>query len=103
MLRIRRDDNVIVMAGKDKGKTGKVVRVFPKDSKAIVEKVNVVKKAVKKSDIYPQGGYIEIEKPVSLANLMVVDKKSNKPTRFQAKVLKDGSKVRIAKKSGETL
>lgn len=103
MLRIRRDDNVIVMSGKDKGKTGKVVRVFPKKSTAIVEKVNVVKKAVKKSDIYPQGGYVELEKPVSIANLMVVDKKTSKPTRFQAKVLKDGTKVRIAKKSGETL
>lgn len=103
MLRIRRDDNVMVMAGKDKGKTGKVVRVYPKDNKAIVEKVNVVKKAVKKSDIYPQGGYIEIEKPVAIANLLVVDKKSTKPTRFQTKVLKDGSKVRVAKKSGETI
>lgn len=103
MLRIRRDDQVVVMAGKDKGKTGKVVRVFPKDAKAIVEKINVVKKAVKKSDIYPQGGYIEVEKPVSLSNLMIVDKKDNKPTRFMAKVLKDGSKVRVAKKSGETI
>lgn len=103
MLRIRRNDSVVVTAGKDKGKTGTVVRVFPKKSTAIVEKINVVKKAVKKSDIYPQGGYIEIEKPVSIANLMVVDKKSNKPTRFQSKVLKDGSKVRVAKKSGETI
>lgn len=103
MLRIRRDDNVIVMAGKDKGKTGKVVRVFPKKNTAVVEKINVVKKAVKKSDIYPQGGFIEIEKPIALASLMVADKKENKPTRFQTKVLKDGSKVRVAKKSGETI
>src|SRR5882757_5031392 len=101
MLRIRKDDQVMVMVGKDKGKTGKVVRVLPKDFKAVVENINVVKKAVKKSDTYPQGGYVEIEKPVSLSNLMLVDKKSNAPTRFKAQMLKDGGKVRIAKKSGE--
>lgn len=103
MLRIRKDDHVMVMVGKNKGKTGKVVRVMPKKSKAIIENINVVKKSVKKSDTYPQGGYVEIEKPIALSNLMLVDKKSNKPTRFSAKVLKDGGKVRIAKESGETL
>ena len=103
MLRIRRDDTVIVMAGKDKGKTGKVVRIIPKINKAIVENINVVKKAVKKSDTYPQGGYVELEKPVSLANLMLVDKKSNKPTRFSVKVLKDGSKERVTVASGEVI
>ena len=96
MLRIRRDDTVMVMAGKDKGKTGKVVRVLPKVNKAVIENINMVKKSVKKGDTYPQGGYVEIEKPVALANLMLVDKKSNKPTRFTVKVLKDGSKERIA-------
>ena len=103
MLRIRRDDTVIVMAGRDKGKTGKVVRVFPKTNKAVIENINVVKKSVKKSDTYPQGGYVELEKPVALANLMLVDKKSSKPTRFLVKVLKDGSKERIAQSSGETI
>ena len=103
MLRIRKDDHVMVMAGKYKGKTGKVARVLPKVRKAVVENINVVKKAVKKSDTYPQGGYVELEKPLSLSNLMLVDKKSNQPTRFTAKVLKDGGKVRIAKKSGETI
>ncbi len=103
MLRIKKDDQVIVMVGRDKGKTGKVVRIYPQDNKAVVENINVVKKAVRKSDIYPQGGYVELEKPVSLSNLMLVDKKTNKPTRFSAKVLKDGSKVRIAKLSGETI
>ena len=103
MLRIRRDDTVMVMVGKDKGKTGKVVRVLPKDNKAIIENINVVKKAVKKSDTYPQGGYVELEKPVAMANLMLVDKKSSKPTRFTVKVLKDGSKERIALASKETI
>ena len=103
MLRIRKDDQVMVMVGKDKGKTGKVVRVYPKAWKAVVENINVVKKSVKKSDTYPQGGYVELEKPIALSNLMLVDKKAGKPTRFTAKVLKDGGKVRIAKASGETV
>jgi large subunit ribosomal protein L24 len=103
MLRIRKNDTVMVMAGKDKGKTGKVVHVFPKTLKAVVENINVVKKSVKKSDTYPQGGYIELEKPVSLANVMLVDKKSNKATRFSVKVLKDGAKERIALSSGDTI
>jgi len=103
MLRIRRDDTVMVMAGKDKGKTGKIVRVLPKSHKAVIENINVVKKSVKKSDTYPQGGYVELEKPVALANLMLVDKKSNKPTRFTVKVLKDGSKERVALVSKEVI
>ncbi len=103
MLRIRKNDEVMVMAGKDKGKSGKVVRVIPKIGKVIVENINVIKKAVKKSDTYPQGGFIELEKPVALANLMLVDKKTKKPTRFKVSVLKDGGKIRIAKASGETV
>ena len=103
MLRIRKDDTVMVMAGKDKGKTGKVVRVIPKANKAVIENINVVKKSVKKSDTYPQGGYVELEKPVALANLMLVDKKSNRPTRFMVKILKDGSKERIALVSQEVI
>ncbi len=103
MLRIRRDDIVMVMAGKDKGKTGKIVRVLPKTNKAVIENINVVKKSVKKSDTYPQGGYVELEKPVALANLMLVDKKSQKPTRFTVKVLKDGAKERIARTSKEVI
>ena len=103
MLRIRRDDTVMVMVGKDKGKTGKVVRVIPKANKAVVQNINMVKKSVKKSDTYPQGGYVELEKPVALANLMLVDKKTTKPTRFSIKVLKDGSKERIAFASKEVI
>ena len=103
MLRIKKDDQVIVMVGKEKGKTGKVVRVFPQENTAVVENLNVVKRAVKKSDTFPQGGFVEKEKPIALANLMLVDKKDNKPTRFQSRVLKDGMKVRVAKINGETI
>ena len=103
MLRIKKDDQVMVMVGKEKGKTGKVIRIFPQENAAIVENLNVIKRSVKKSDTFPQGGFVEKEKPMALANLMLLDKKDNKPTRFQAKILKDGVKVRIAKKSGETI
>jgi large subunit ribosomal protein L24 len=103
MLRIRRDDTVMVISGKEKGKTGKVIKVFPKDGRAVVETINVIKKAVRKSDAYPQGGFVEMEKPIHLSKLMIVDKKTNKPTRLGAKVLKDGNKVRISKESGEVI
>jgi large subunit ribosomal protein L24 len=103
MLRIKKDDQVLVMVGKEKGKTGKIVRIFPKKNTAVVENLNMIKRSVKKSDTFPQGGYVEKEKPIALANLMLVDKKDNKPTRFKAKVLKDGGKVRVALKSGETV
>lgn len=103
MLRIKRDDKVLVISGKEKGKAGKVVRVFPKENRAVVESINVIKKAVRKSDTYPQGGYVELEKPIHMSKLMLVDNKTSKPTRIGAKVLKDGSKVRISKKSGEVV
>jgi len=103
MLRIRRDDTVMVISGKEKGKTGKVVKVFPKENRAVVETINVIKKSVRKSDTYPRGGFVEMEKPIHLSKLMIVDKKTNKPTRMGAKVLKDGSKIRISKESGEVV
>ena len=103
MLRIRKDDHVFIMTGKDKGKTGKVVRVIPEVSRAVVENMNIFKKAVRKSDKYPQGGFVEMERPIHISNLMLLDKKTNKPTRLGAKVLKDGSKLRVGKKSGEVV
>jgi large subunit ribosomal protein L24 len=103
MLRIRRDDKVIVISGKDKGKTGKVIKIFPALRMAIVENINLVKKAVKKGDQYPSGGFIDLEKPIHISNLMLIDPKSNKPTRKKIEVLKDGGKIRVSKKSGETI
>ncbi len=103
MLRIKRDDKVIVITGKDKGKTGKVIKVFASENQVVVENINLMKKAVKKSDQYPNGGFVEVERPVHISNVMLADPKANKPARFKADVLKDGSKVRISKKSGETI
>ena len=103
MLRIRKDDSVVILTGKDKGKTGKVVRVIPELSRAVVENINIIKKAVRKSDKYPQGGYVEMERPIHISNLMLLDKKTSKPTRLGVKVLKDGTKMRVGKKSGEVI
>lgn len=103
MLSIKKNDQVVIIAGKDKGKIGKVLKINPKSSKAIVENVNIIKKAKRKTQQDQQGGFMEIEAPIHLSNIMLLDKKTNKPTRFGASILKDGSKVRISKKSGEVI
>ena len=103
MLRIRKNDIVKVISGKDKGKTGKVIKVFTAAKTVVVENVNLLKKAVKKSDQYPQGGFIDVEKPLHISKVMLLDPKTNKGTRSRVNVLKDGTKVRISKKSGETI
>jgi len=103
MLRIKKNDKVMVISGKDKGKTGKVMKMVTGQDKVLVEKINMVKKARRKTQQDQQGGFVEIEAPIHISNVMLVDKKTNQPTRFGVKVLKDGSKVRISKKSGEVI
>ncbi len=103
MLSIKKNDIVYVIAGKDKGKTGKVLRVFPKKNRVIVENINIVKKARRRTQQDQQGGWVEIEAPIHISNVMLLDKKTNKPTRFGVSILKDGTKVRISKKSGEVI
>ena len=103
MLRIKKNDRVMVIAGKDKGKTGKVLRVFPKVERALVESINLVKKAKRKTRQDQQGGFVDIEAPIHLSNLMLMDKRTNKATRFGVSVLKDGSRIRISKETGEAI
>ena len=103
MLRIKKNDRVMVISGNDKGKVGKVIRVFPKQSRLVVENVNVVKKAKRKSQKDPQGGFIDFEAPIHFSNVMLVDKQTNKPSRYGASILNDGSKIRISKKTGEAI
>ena len=103
MLRIRKDDTVIVTSGKDKGKTGRVMRVMPVQSKAIVENINLVKKAKRRTQQDQKGGIIEIEAAIHLSNLMLLDKQSNKPTRFKVETAKDGTKIRLSKESGAAI
>lgn len=103
MLLIKKNDQVMVIAGKDKGKAGKVLKVFPEEQRVIVENINIMKKAQRRTQENQQGGFLEVESPIHISNVMLLDKKVNKPTRFGVKVLKDGSKVRISKKSEEVI
>lgn len=101
-MHVKKGDKVMVISGKDKGKTGVILAAFPKQSRVLVEGINVVKKHAKPSQVNPQGGIISQEAPVHVSNVMPVDPKSGEPTRVGYKTV-DGKKVRVAKKSGEVL
>lgn len=101
-LNIKKGDNVIVISGENKGKTGKVLKVLVEKERAIVEGVNIVSKSTKPSAKNPQGGIQKVEAPIHISNISLIDPKSKKPTRIAVK--RDGKKkVRIAKKSGEEI
>lgn len=102
-LHIKKNDTVVVLAGEDKGKTGKVLKVLVEKNRALVERVNMVSKSTKPSAQNPQGGIVKQEAPIHISNLSLVDPKSGKATRVGIKVTEDGKKVRIAKKSGEEI
>ena len=99
--RLQRDDQVTVIAGKDKGKSGRVLRVDRKKARVLVEGVNIVKKAMRKKRENDRGGIIEIEAPIHISNVMLLTK-SGKPSRIGYRV-ENGVKTRIAKKTGEQL
>ena len=103
MLHIRKDDVVMVITGKNKGKTGKVLFVYPKRDRAVVENVNIAKKAQRPTQQSPKGGIIEMENSLHLSNLMLIDRKSSKPTRVGMKILKDGTKTRISRRTQEVI
>lgn len=103
MLRIKKNDQVIVIAGKDKGKTGKVLQILPKQNRALVEHINMIKKSQRRTQENQQGGFVDIEMPIHLSNIMLIDKKTNKGTRFGAQIQKNGQKVRVSRRSGEVL
>jgi len=100
-LKIKKGDRVIVLSGKDKGKTGEVTKSFPKDAKVVVSGVNVATRHKKPSQVDPQGGLERIEAPLHVSNVAHVTA-DGKPTRVRFEV-KDGKKVRVAVKSGETI
>ena len=102
-LHIKKNDTVVVLAGEDKGKTGKVLKVLVEKNRALVEGVNMVSKSTKPSAQNPQGGIVKQEAPIHISNLSLVDPKTGKATRVGIKVTEDGKKVRIAKKSGEEI
>ncbi|MCU0587394.1 MAG: 50S ribosomal protein L24 [Syntrophobacteraceae bacterium] len=101
--RIKKNDVVQVIAGKDKGKTGKVMRLVPKKDRAIVEKINMVKRHMKPNQQSRQGGILEKEAPIAISNLMLVCSKCTDPTRVGYKILDDDRKVRFCKKCGEVV
>ncbi len=101
MQKIRKGDKVVVLAGKDKGRTGEVLRMMPKDDKAVVRGINMVRRHQRQSQSQ-EGGIISKEAPIHVSNIAVADPKDGKPTRVGFEV-KDGKKVRVAKRSGATI
>jgi large subunit ribosomal protein L24 len=102
-MKIKKNDNVIVLTGKDKGKTGMVKLVMPKENKVIVVGINRMTKHTKPSQTDPQGGRKQIEAPIHASNVALIDPKDNKATRVGVKTAKDGAKTRYAKRSGEVI
>lgn len=102
-IRIKKGDTVQVLAGKYKGKTGKVVATHPFDNKVTVEGINIVKKHVKPNNAYPQGGIIDLTKPMWVSKVAVIDPESKKPTRIGLKLDDKGNKTRVYKKSGKEI
>ena len=102
-MHVVKNDVVKVLAGKYAGKTGKVLKVYPKNNRIIVEGVNIIKRHTKPSQKSPQGGIVEKEGPIHASNVMVICGKTNQPGRVAHKFLEDGTKVRISRKSGEIL
>ena len=101
-MKVRKGDKVVVLTGKDKGAKGEILKVFPAESRVLVKGVNMAKKHQKPSAA-GAGGIESIERPIHVSNVALVDPKTDKATRVGYKVLKDGKKVRVAKRSGETI
>lgn len=103
MAKIKKNDNVKILTGKDKGKTGKVLAVFPEKERALVQGLNLVKKHMRRTKEDQQGGVIQKESSISVSNLMVVCQKCSSPTRIGFSALSDGTKIRICKKCKELI
>ncbi len=103
MLKIRKGDLVQVIKGKDRGKSGKVLRTLLSNKRVIVEGVNLVKKHKRQTRQDQQGGIVSVESPISISNLMYFCKRCNKPARLGAQVLKDNTKLRICRSCKETV
>lgn len=100
MQKLKLNDSVVILTGKDKGKTGKIKNINWKTNRVLVEGVNMVKKAMKPTQQNPQGGLVDIEKAVHISNVAIADPKSGKPTRVKVQE-KNGKKVRVAKSGAD--
>ncbi len=103
MFRIKKEDTVQVMTGKDKGKKGKVLKVIPEKGRILVERINLVKKHMRRTREDQKAGVVEKESLLNISNVMLLCKHCNKPTRIGAKKLNDGSKARLCRKCGEVI
>jgi large subunit ribosomal protein L24 len=102
-IRLKKGDTVVVLAGKYKGKTGKITAVHPKENKVTVEGINIVKKHMKPNRTNPQGAIVEITKPMWASKVAIVEPTSKKPSRIGYTIDKDGNKTRVFKKSGKEI
>jgi large subunit ribosomal protein L24 len=102
-MKVHREDTVLVLTGKDKGKKGRVIRVFPKQEKVLVEKINMAKRHTRPTQQLPQGGIVEKEMPVHVSNVQLICPKCGKSTRAAQKILASGQKNRACKKCGEIM
>ena len=102
-IRLRKGDTVVVLSGKYKGKTGKVVATHPTENKVTVEGINVVKKHQKPNREHPQGGIVEITKPIWVSKVAVVEPTSKKPSKIGYTLAKDGAKTRVYKRTGKEI
>lgn len=102
-IRLKKGDLVEVLSGKYKGKQGKIAMTHPTQNKVTIDGINVVKKHVKPSQIHPQGGIVEITKPIWVSKVAIVDPSTKKPSRIGYKLENDGSKIRVFKKSGKEI
>jgi large subunit ribosomal protein L24 len=102
-IRLKKGDTVVVLAGKYKGKTGKVLATHPSENKVTVEGINIVKKHVKPNRANPQGGIVELTKPMWVSKVAIVEPTSKKPSRIGYSLAKDGTKTRVFKKTGKEI
>ncbi len=107
-MKIHKNDNVMIITGNDRGKTGKVLKVYPSDLKVIVEGINIRKRHTKPTQKNPQGGILEKEAPIHVSNVMLIDPKNNTPTRIGAQIILDDKtkkkkRMRVSRVSGEMI
>ena len=102
-MKVAKDDTILVISGDDRGKMGKVLRVFPRKQRLLVEGVNFIKRHTRPSQTNPKGGIVEKEAPINISNVMVVCPKCNVPTKVGTKTLEDGRRTRLCKQCGEIL
>ena len=101
-MKVKKGDKVVVVTGREKGKTGEVLRVMPKEARVLVQGVNMVKRHTRPSQTTP-GGINELEAPLHVSNVALADPQDGKPTRVGYRILEDGRKVRFARRSGEII